>query len=730
MNLSQLTMNQMLIMDQKKLKFQKSFQQTIDETETPIEEETEAPIKAEAETSDEKPAEEAPEDVPEKAPVKGSEKVIAVDLNPPVKDSIEQELEDKPKMLSRYQENKLYANQALNNVQVANPNKVINLGAGLVLTEAQIFALAAQRVAPVLKSVEDHANVLRKNDEDKAKAIYNAFVTKDQGKLNKDLAKFKSGVDAENKKIVDSYDIRIGAHNKTMAENAAACEAYIASVATQMETDKDEAAKAEEKSAADHITNKENLATKLLTYKEDKEQELVDTKAKQEEEKKLAEEFKISGDDFKEKADALEIQLAEKEKELSEKLAYLDSLISEKGEHNGLIMDAKVSKNTNERDLKYATARHEKIKNNVDKLNAHILVLGTSLNKHTGNLTHLNTTGKEEKEVRLSEAHKAREDWDAEQEQMRIEAYKEQERIRIAAEEERKRVEQEKAEEEARLAKEKEEEEARIAKEKEEEEARLAKEKEEEEARLAREKEEKAAKEAKLKKEREEEHERLQSELVELEKIKKLKQEKARLQKELDDSNKSSGLGKGLIGGAIGAVTGAAVAGSAVAASTASGVANAGSSLVGKASDTVASTPGALSKSVNTPDLASPTTEGHPPESFPSPTRDVSAPIIEEDEPHVAGQVPEVSSPTPIRRRASMVDDALKYLTPEEVARMNTPVSEQIKQYQSKSRSNIYLEEDHLFLKRKHLLRKLNLKLKPQLLKRPNLLLNQMTLRN
>ncbi|GME79093.1 unnamed protein product [[Candida] boidinii] len=79
---------------------------------------------------------------------------------------------------------------------------------------------------------------------------------------------------------------------------------------------------------------------------------------------------------------------------------------------------------------------------------------------------------------------------------------------------------------------------------------------------------------------------------------------------------------------------------------------------------------------------------GHPPESFPSPTRDVSAPIIEEDEPHVAGQVPEVSSPTPIRRRASMVDDALKYLTPEEVARMNTPVSEQIKQYQSKSRSN------------------------------------------
>ncbi|GMF82806.1 unnamed protein product [[Candida] boidinii] len=160
-----------------------------------------------------------------------------------------------------------------------------------------------------------------------------------------------------------------------MAENAAACEAYIASVATQMETDKDEAAKAEEKSAADHITNKENLATKLLTYKEDKEQELVDTKAKQEEEKKLAEEFKISGDDFKEKADALEIQLAEKEKELSEKLAYLDSLISEKGEHNGLIMDAKVSKNTNERDLKYATARHEKIKNNVDKLNAHILVL-------------------------------------------------------------------------------------------------------------------------------------------------------------------------------------------------------------------------------------------------------------------------------------------------------------------------------------------------------------------
>ncbi|GME78321.1 unnamed protein product [[Candida] boidinii] len=35
-----------------------------------------------------------------------------------------------------------------------------------------------------------------------------------------------------------------------------------------------------------------------------------------------------------------------------------------------------------------------------------------------------------------------------------------------------------------------------------------------------------------------------------------------------------------------------------------------------------------------------------------------------------------------------MVDDALKFLSPEEVARMNTPVAEQIKQYQSKSRSN------------------------------------------
>ncbi|GME75614.1 unnamed protein product [[Candida] boidinii] len=231
------------------------------------------------------------------------------------------------------------------------------------------------KVAPVLKSVEDQANLLRKKDEDKAKAIYTAFVNKDQGKLNKDLAKFKSVVDGENKKIVDSYDLRIGAHNKTMAENAKACEDYIASVGAQMETDKSDAVKAEEKSAEDHITNKENLATKLLTYKEDKEQELVDTKAKQEEETKLAEDFKISGDDFKEKADALEIQLAEKEKELSEKLAYLDSLISEKKEHNDLIMDAKVSKNTNERNLQYATARHEKIKSNVDKLNAHILVL-------------------------------------------------------------------------------------------------------------------------------------------------------------------------------------------------------------------------------------------------------------------------------------------------------------------------------------------------------------------
>lgn len=332
-------------------------------------------------------------------------------------------------------------------------------------------------------------------------------------------------------------------------------------------------------------------------------------------------------------------------------------------------------------------AKHLQAATNVGILSGQIALLTERATAHATKIEHFKGPAKELLQSKRVEASKATEEWNQHLQEVRLEEAKKQEQIKIAAEEERKRVEQEKKEEEERIQREKEEAE-RIAQEKAEQE-RIQKEKEEQE---------RIAAEKKKQEEQEAEAKRVEEEVQRLKKLKQLKQEKEALEKSLkQEESKSSGKGTAILSGIGGAVGGAAITGVAVAGTAASTTANVAGSAVGGASHTL----GGVSKAAQVPsfqdELKNSTAGLAPAQENPFYTgdfngkSDLPSVIHEADEPETRTEFPEpvtdaITAPTTapttgssdpatgVARRRSMVDEALKHLSPEELEKINQPL--------------------------------------------------------
>lgn len=134
-----------------------------------------------------------------------------------------------PKLLSHYEElNEIAIGSASRKLD--DPNKVIDLGSGLKMSQHQLLEIAAKRVAPLITSINEEVAKSREEDEIVHQHEMDHKVAKHlnklQGLLDKHIAKcekqkVKIAKDSDNqlKQIFNDIDAAVTAHEKFKAQN-------------------------------------------------------------------------------------------------------------------------------------------------------------------------------------------------------------------------------------------------------------------------------------------------------------------------------------------------------------------------------------------------------------------------------------------------------------------------------------------------------------------------------
>lgn len=544
---------------------------------------------------------------------------------------IPENIKSKPKLVGKYRENLKIASQVLNKNNVVNTGRRIDLGGGLILTEDQIYELARKKLEPVMHQIDDRVAENLKKDADVAAKVEEGIKVRDEGVVSGILASYKSCVDDETAVIQKTHDDAFAALELKDSTAKKEAEEYVQTETTGVETDATDAEQTEIDAVAAHISQKENLVATIADLKKSKTEELESTKAKQIEETDLAEKLESEGQSLTSKADDLENEVAEKKAALEAKIKQVEALISSKTEKKESIRTVTKKRKINERAFGILSAKTGLLASNASILGTQVGLMNSRVAAHDTKINHFNTTGKEALQSKKVDASQAKTNWDDELKQMRLEEAQKQERLKIEAEEERKRIEQEKIEEEARISKEKENAILEAEKKKKEEEAAIAL------------------------------HE---EEIARAKKLKELREEKLKLDKEAEKSS-SFNIGSATVG-ALGTAAGAAGIATGIATTATSNVASAAGTGINTAGDVV-------SKAVENP--FSDSKEIHVIEEE---KEEVPSTITGDGNTHIPTATSDSTADvpqTPVRRR-SMVDEALANMTPDQVKRMNTPLKD------------------------------------------------------
>lgn len=237
-----------------------------------------------------------------------------------------------PKMLQRYKENFNIASNIMNHNHIENLTRRVNLGAGLVLTEQQIYELARKKLEPTMKQID--ARVAENNARDAAKAfkIEEDIRLKDEAVVAGMLADYKALIEKKKQEAQKEHDDLFQQVEDEAANSKAIFEKHIKDQTDGIAEDDANAKKEEEEAVENHVKSKMDLLQNHEQYKLDKQKELEDVKAKQIEESEASKKFESDTVELKEKLESLEKELSEKKKELEEKIKKVESLIATKHE--------------------------------------------------------------------------------------------------------------------------------------------------------------------------------------------------------------------------------------------------------------------------------------------------------------------------------------------------------------------------------------------------------------
>ena len=225
-----------------------------------------------------------------------------------------EKLQDKPVLLNRYQ---LLNADAIGSVSktLDDPNKVVDLGSGLKMTQQQLLDIAAKRVAPVLTNINNEVSKTLKEDE-----------IKHQQELDNKTS-------THNKKLQGEFE-----DLSRMMKNAEIAAFNFKTQNTKdIETANDEYKDREEKAVTKHETDKETLLKNHDELEATKKQELEDAKTKQEEATKEIEELQEKKTVLDNKNLELSDEIEKLTSELNEKEAELADLKSKHEEKTAIV---------------------------------------------------------------------------------------------------------------------------------------------------------------------------------------------------------------------------------------------------------------------------------------------------------------------------------------------------------------------------------------------------------
>lgn len=370
-------------------------------------------------------------------------KETAIELDVPDKDKyapikppnqeILDSLQDKPNLLNRYQELNAAA-VGLIAKSLDDPNKVVDLGGGLKLTQQQLLDIAAKRVAPVIENINQEVAKTREEDRILYKQQVDNKAAKHHFKLRSLFEKHVAKLEKQKGNVILDIDAQMTQLDTHKAAAITSHEDFKTSHAENVETANTNFAQREEKAREQHEVDKENLLKNHDELEATKKQDLQNAKDEQvtvaaeiEELKEKKISTSAHNDELDQEIDALTKQLEERENDLQ---AVKDKLYSER-----IAVDAheERKKELNGK-LTAASAEVESKRSHKGKLALEVGALATAVAAYSAHLTTLRTE-KEQVPSKISAAKEKYNSWVEEKKELAAQLARDHEQQRLEAKE-------------------------------------------------------------------------------------------------------------------------------------------------------------------------------------------------------------------------------------------------------------------------------------------------------
>lgn len=342
-------------------------------------------------------------------------------------------LQDNPNLLNRYQELNAAAIGSVSK-SLDDPNKIVDLGSGLKLTQQQLLDIAAKRVAPLIANINEEVAKSREEDRIVNQHELDSKVVKHQGKLRAAFEKHVSKCEKQKVKITKDIEAKL----KQVADNNTAAitlhENYKKQNAQDIETANADYAEREKQALEQHETDKDTLLKNHDELEATKKEELQNCKDEQVTAAQEIEDYKekhinvgAHNEDLDKELAELAEQLDQREKELQE---LQDKLYAER-----ITVDRheQTKKDLNEK-LTASNAEVETKKSHKGKLALEVGALATAVAAYSAHLANLKS---EKSEVpNKIEAAKGRYNaWVEEKKELALKVARDHEQQRLEAKE-------------------------------------------------------------------------------------------------------------------------------------------------------------------------------------------------------------------------------------------------------------------------------------------------------
>lgn len=381
---------------------------------------------------------------------------------------------DKPVLLNKYNELNAAAIGSVSR-SLDDPNKVIDLGSGLKMTQQQLLDIAAKRIAPVIANINVEVEKTRQEDTIIEQKNIDAKVGKHNEKLDKDFSKHVGKIEKAKLKFDREIDLKLTNLVQQTKNAHTTAEQFETQTKQEIETANTEYEEREKRAVEQHEVDKETLIKNHEELKATKIEELE--KAKQDQETTTSNIEKLQ--ERKAELDNTNSELSNEFEELTKKLEERTKVLDEHKEklesEKALLAGHESTKKDLNEKVVVAKKNAESTKSSHAKLAAEVGILGAAVGTYAARLTTLKKD-KEERPQRLAQAKEKFSSWKQEKADIAEKTARENEQKRLEAkealanekyqqelEEERKKLEeQKKAFEEEKAQAEKEAEERRL----------------------------------------------------------------------------------------------------------------------------------------------------------------------------------------------------------------------------------------------------------------------------